>query len=154
MRRVMAAAMVMSLGWLNPMVGAAQEVQSAPQQAQQTGDSSFTLKVNTNIVLTNVVVRDKKTGQVVKGLKASDFTIYEDKTPQKIASFDYENVDEAAVLNEKATASGKVSIADMLEHNFAASPEQLRDHRLMVFFFDLSSMQDEDIDRAVDAAND
>ena len=152
MRRVMAAAMVMSLGWLNPMVGAAQEVQSAPQQAQQTGDSSFTLKVNTNIVLTNVVVRDKKTGQVVKGLKASDFTIYEDKTPQKIASFDYENVDEAAVLNEKATASGKVSIADMLEHNFAASPEQLRDHRLMVFFFDLSSMQDEDIDRAVDAA--
>ncbi len=152
MRRVMSAAMVMSLGWLNPMVGVAQEVQSAPQQAQQTGDSSFTLKVNTNIVLTNVVVRDKKTGVVVKGLKASDFTIYEDKMPQKIASFDYENVDEAAVLNEKATASGKVSIADMLEHNFAASPEQLRDHRLMVFFFDLSSMQDEDIDRAVDAA--
>jgi VWFA-related protein len=154
MRRTIAAAMVMSLGWLNPMVGVAQEVQSAPQQAQQTGDSSFTLKVNTNIVLTNVVVRDKKTGAVVKGLKASDFTIYEDKTQQKVASFDYENVDEAAVLNEKSTAGGKVSIADMLEHNFAANTEQLRDHRLMVFFFDLSSMQDEDIDRAVDAAKD
>ena len=152
MRRTMAAVLAGVLGGMNPLVGAAQEVQSAPQQAQQTGDSSFTLKVNTNIVLTNVVVRDKKTGQVVKGLKASDFTIYEDKTPQKIASFDYENVDEAAVLNEKATASGKVSIADMLEHNFAANTEQLRDHRLMVFFFDLSSMQDEDIDRAVDAA--
>ena len=27
----------------------------------------------------------------------------------------------------------------------------LRDHRLIVVFFDLSSMQDEDIDRAVDA---
>ena len=152
MRRTMAAVLAGVLGGMNPLVGAAQEVQSAPQQAQQTGDSSFTLKVNTNIVLTNVVVRDKKTGQVVKGLKASDFTIYEDKTPQKIASFDYENVDEAAVLNEKATASGKVSIADMLEHNFAANTEQLRDHRLMVFFFDLSSMQDEDIARAVDAA--
>jgi VWFA-related protein len=42
----------------------------------------------------------------------------------------------------------------MLEHNFAANPEALRDHRLIVVFFDLSSMQDEDIDRAVDAAND
>jgi VWFA-related protein len=42
----------------------------------------------------------------------------------------------------------------MLERNFAAQPQQLRDHRLIVIFFDLSSMQDEDIDRAVDAAND
>ncbi|QMV19280.1 VWA domain-containing protein [Granulicella sp. 5B5] len=149
MRRVMAAAMVGMLGWMNPMMAAAQQAHGSPQQ---TGDSTFTLKVNTNIVLTNVVVRDKKTGEVVKGLKASDFTIYEDKKEQKIATFDYENVDDAAVLNEKKTAGGKVSIADMLEHNFAASPEDLKDHRLMVLFFDLSSMQDEDIDRAVDAA--
>jgi VWFA-related protein len=107
--------------------------------------------VNADIVLTNVVVRDKKTGAVVKGLKASDFTILEDKKPQRISSFDYQNVDEAAALNEKTT-SGKASVADLLERNFAASPEQLKDHRLIVLFFDLSSMQDEDIDRAVDAA--
>ncbi len=157
MRRVMALLLAGMLGGVDPMVAAAQQVQSAPQPVgvQQGGDSSsFTLKVNTNIVLTNVVVRDKKTGEVVKGLKASDFTIYEDKTQQKIASFDYENVDDAAVLNEGRTAGGKMSIADMLEHNFAADPQQLRDHRLMVLFFDLSSMQDEDIDRAVDAAKD
>ncbi len=157
MRRVMALMLAGMLGGVDPMVAAAQQVQSAPQPVgvQQGGDSSsFTLKVNTNIVLTNVVVRDKKTGEVVKGLKASDFTIYEDKTQQKIASFDYENVDDAAVLNEGRTAGGKMSIADMLEHNFAADPQQLRDHRLMVLFFDLSSMQDEDIDRAVDAAKD
>jgi len=103
-------------------------------------------------VLTNVVVRDKKTGAVVKGLKASDFTIYEDKKPQKIISFDYQNVDEAAVLAEKSTASGKATVADLLERNFAASPKELKDHRLIVLFFDLSSMQDEDIDRAVEAA--
>jgi VWFA-related protein len=107
--------------------------------------------VNADIVLTNVVVRDKKTGAVVKGLKASDFTILEDKKPQRISSFDYQNVDEAAVLNEKTT-SGKATVADLLERNFAASPDQLKDHRLIVLFFDLSSMQDEDIDRAVDAA--
>ncbi len=34
------------------------------------------------------------------------------------------------------------------------APDSLKDHRLIVMFFDLSSMQDEDIDRAVDAAKD
>jgi VWFA-related protein len=124
-----------------------------PMVAQQQGaNGTFTLKVQSDIVLTNVVVRDKKTGAVVKGLKASDFTIYEDKKPQKIISFDYQNVDEAAVLAEKSTAAGKATVADLLERNFAARPEELKDHRLIVIFFDLSSMQDEDIDRAVDAA--
>jgi VWFA-related protein len=150
MRRLVAAVSVGLIGWVNPMVGAAQAAAQAGQP-QQGGDSSFHLSVNADIVLTNVVVRDKKTGAVVKGLKASDFTILEDKKPQRISSFDYQNVDEAAVLNEKTT-SGKATVADLLERNFAASPDQLKDHRLIVLFFDLSSMQDEDIDRAVDAA--
>jgi VWFA-related protein len=173
MRRVIAAVAVGLVGVVNPMLGAAQAAQSqtAPQQispqqggtqqagtqqvgVQQGDGSSFHLSVNANIVLTNVVARDKKTGAVVKGLKASDFTIVEDKKPQRIVSFDYQNVDEAAVLAEKTTTSGKVSVADMLERNFAASPQQLKDHRLIVLFFDLSSMQDEDIDRAVDSATD
>jgi VWFA-related protein len=150
--------MIGCLGGLNPMAAAAQT--TAPVQTQDAGTAQknaqggFTLKVNANIVLTNVVVRDKKTGAVVPGLKASDFTIVEDKRQQTIASFDYQNVDEAAVLAEKNTVAGKASVADLLEHNFAANPEALRDHRLIVVFFDLSSMQDEDIDRAVDAADD
>ena len=119
---------------------------------QQAPDGTFTLKVQSDIVLTNVVVRDKKTGEVVKGLKASDFTVLENGKPQKIESFDYQNVDEAAVLREKTTVSGKASIADLLNRNFAADTEQLRDHRLIVIFFDLSSMQPEDINRAVEAA--
>ena len=56
------------------------------------------------------------------------------------------------MLAEKTTASGKATVADLLERNFAASPKELKDHRLIVLFFDLSSMQDEDIDRAVEAA--
>jgi len=119
---------------------------------QAAGDGTFTLKVQSDIVLTNVVVRDKKTGEVVKGLKASDFTISENGKPQTIASFDYQNVDEAAVLAEKSTVSGKQSIADLVNGDFAANPKQLKDHRLIVMFFDLSSMQPEDTDRAVEAA--
>ena len=120
----------------------------------QAAPPAFTLKVDSDIVLTNVVVRDKKTGAVIKDLKASDFTILENGKPQKIASFDYQNVDEAAVLNEKTTVTGKTSVADMLNNNFASDSKTLRDHRLIVMFFDLSSMQPEDIDRAVDAAKD
>ena len=122
------------------------------QQPDQSG--SFTLKVQSNIVLTNVVVRDKKTGAVVRDLKASDFTILENGKAQKIASFDYQNVDEAAVLQENATVTGKATIADLLNRDFAAAPATLKDHRLIVMFFDLSSMQPEDIDRAVQAAQD
>jgi VWFA-related protein len=171
MRRSIAAITVGVLGFSNPMGIAAQTAapvvvsqrqnpQQQPQaQAQQqlepkqTGEGTFKLSVNANIVLTNVVVRDK-TGAVVKGLKASDFSIIEDKKPQQVISFDYQNVAEAAVLAEKTTAGGKASVADLLERNFAASQAQLKDHRLIVIFFDLSSMQEEDIDRAVDAADD
>jgi len=130
---------------------------ATPTVAQQQGaNGTFTLKVQSDIVLTNVVVRDKKTGEVVKGLKASDFTILENGKPQKIASFDYQNVDDAAVLHEKTTVSGKASVADLLNGtgDFAAAPAALKDHRLIVMFFDLSSMQPEDVDRAVEAAQD
>jgi VWFA-related protein len=142
MQRLMAAILV---GIMAGLPGFAQ---------QQAGDGTFTMKVQTDIVLTNVVVRDKKTGEVVKGLKQSDFTILENGKPQTIASFDYQNVDEAAVLRESATVTGKATIADLLNRDFAASPAALRDHRLIVMFFDLSSMQPEDIDRAVQAAQD
>lgn len=161
MRRLVAAMMVGVLGVGGPMEAAAQTQPQAPAQvqasaqgqAQQTGEGTFRLSVNANIVLTNVIVRDKKTGAVVKGLKESDFTAVEDKKPQHLISFDYQSVDEAAVLAEKTTAGGKASVADLLERNFSADPKALKDHRLIVIFFDLSSMQDEDIDRAVDAAD-
>jgi VWFA-related protein len=90
----------------------------------------------------------------VKGLTAADFTVLENGKPQRIASFDYQNVNEAAVLAEKSTVSGKATIADLLNRDFATKPDALRDHRLMVMFFDLSSMQPEDIDRAVESAKD
>ncbi|WP_433971554.1 VWA domain-containing protein [Tunturiibacter lichenicola] len=139
------SALMLGLLAIGPVAGRA-------QQPDQSG--GFTLKVQSDIVLTNVVVRDKKTGEVVKELKASDFTILENGKPQKIASFDYQNVDEAAVLREKSTVVGKASIADLVNGEFAANPASLRDHRLIVMFFDLSSMQPEDVDRAVEAAQD
>ena len=48
-----------------------------PAQVSNTPQGGFTLKVNSDLVLTNVVVRDAKTGELVTGLKQSDFSIYE-----------------------------------------------------------------------------
>ena len=41
-----------------------------------------------------------------------------------------------------------------MNNDFAAKPDELKDRRLIVLFFDLSSMQPEDITRAVVDAKD
>ena len=151
MRRVIAAVLV---------AGMAVSPAGVPVTAMaQQGGGVTTIVTNVNRVLTNVVVRDKKTGEVIKGLKQSDFQILEDKKPQQITTFDFQNVDQAVTLAEDATVSGatttkKKSIADLVNNQFAAAPEELKDRRLIVMFFDLSSMQPEDITRAVDSAKD
>lgn len=124
----------------------ATQVSNAPQ-------GGFTLKVNSDLVLTNVVVRDSKTGEVVKGLKQSDFSVYENGKEQHIDSFDFESVDMATPLNE-ATVSG-LAVGPSVSGPKAvvvAKPEDLRNHRLIVMFFDLTFMQPEDLDRSVQAA--
>lgn len=120
-----------------------------PQDA--ASQQSFVLKVNTDLVLTNVIVRDKKTGEVVRGLTEKDFSIFENGKPQKLSSFDFQSVDQVQALNE-ATTSGKAQILQSQGAVSAATEEQLRNHRLIVLFFDLTSMQEEDIDRSVEAA--
>jgi VWFA-related protein len=122
---------------------------SAQQSANQ--DTGFVLRAESDLVLTNVVVRDAKTGEVVKGLKQSDFTILENGKPQQISDFDFESVDVAKPLNE-ATISGLASSVNGKTATSGVRPEDLKDHRLIVFFFDLTSMQPEDLDRSVDAA--
>jgi VWFA-related protein len=122
------------------------------QSAQQSG---FVLRMNGELVLTNVVVRDSKTGEVVKGLQKSDFSIYENGKQQQIDTFDFESVDQATPLNE-ATVSGLAGSGKSKANGPAivARPEDLRNHRLIVMFFDLTSMQPEDLERSVDAAQD
>jgi len=129
---------------------------AVPLQAQQPSsnsgqDSGYVLKTESDLVLTNVVVRDAKTGELIRGLKQGDFTILENGKPRQISSFDFESVDMAQPLNE-ATISGLA--ATQSKAGGGARPEDLRNHRLIVFFFDLTSMQPEDLDRSVTAAKD
>ena len=64
---------------------------SAPAQQQ----ADYTFRVQCDLVLVNVTVKDKS-GNFVRGLKPEDFTILEDNKPQKVVSFDVENVDAVA----------------------------------------------------------
>jgi VWFA-related protein len=123
-------------------------------QVTSTPQGGYTLKVNNDLVLTNVVARDAKTGEFVKGLTKSDFTVFENGKQQSIDTFDFQSVDMAVPLNE-ATVSGLAAGPNITAGPKAvvvAKPDDLRNHRLIVMFFDLTSMQPEDLDRSVDAA--
>ena len=139
------------LGWVFTLI-----LLLLPTTQAQDDQSNFTLKVESNIVLTNIVVRDRKTGAIVRGLTQKDFTIQENGRNQRIESFDFQSVDQAAPLDE-ATISGSAGRIALGKGGIAgnggiATEAQLRDHRLVVLFFDLTSMQPEDIERSVDAA--
>src|SRR5580658_4049051 len=129
--------------------------QNSTSAVTATPQSGYVLKENAELVLTNVVARDAKTGEIVKGLKQSDFKVYENGKEQQITTFDFESVDMAAPLNE-ATVSGLAAGLPTKGPKavVVAKPEDLRNHRLIVMFFDLTSMQPEDLDRSVDAARD
>jgi VWFA-related protein len=126
--------------------------QNPPQKSSR--QSVFTFKTETELVLVNVVARDKQ-GNLVQDLKREDFIILEDGKPQTVSSFDYEHIDSAPM---PATAGpGQQSVT---EQPVPGKPiltakdadEALSNKRVIVLFFDLSSMNPDEIQRAVDAA--
>jgi len=127
--------------------------QASGAQVSSSQQGGFVLRMNGELVLTNVVARDSKTGELVLGLKQSDFSVSENGKQQQIETFDFESVDKATPLNE-ATISGLAAGGSLSGGKAAvvARPEDLRNHRLIVMFFDLTSMQPEDLDRSVLAA--
>jgi VWFA-related protein len=116
-------------------------------------EPGYVLHVESELVLVNVTVRDKN-GNFVPGLKPENFTILEDNKPQKILSFDVENVDAvpatdvAQVKPLPAPAAGQPGpvVAP------ANATAQFKDRRLIVLFFDLSAMEPDEIDHAVTSA--
>jgi len=125
--------------------------QNAPQtpQAQQR---QYRVHVTSELVLVNVVVRDKK-GNLVRDLKKDDFTLLEDGKRQTISSFDFENVDELKTAGAaEATVSGAAPDGALLRPAEKTAALDARDRRLMLLFFDFSGMDPEQIDRSVDAA--
>jgi VWFA-related protein len=131
-------------------------LQAMPVLAQQTGQagaSESRIQVTSELVLVNVVARDKK-GSLVRDLKKGDFTVFEDGKKQEISTFDFENVDELATAGAaEATVSGAAGPGTLLRSAKKAAPSlDARDRRLILLFFDFSAMDPEQIERSVDAA--
>ena len=120
------------------------------QEPNQQAPGPAPIRVSTELVLVNVVARDKK-GNPVRDLKQEDFTLYEDGKKQQISTFDFEDVDQLPA-SAGATVSGAAT--GTLLHSTKKAPPTLdaRDRRLIVLFFDFSAMEPEQIGRSVDAA--
>jgi VWFA-related protein len=124
-----------------------------PAPPPQPPASQGRIEVSTELVLVNLVARDKK-GNFVRDLKKEDFTLFEDGKKQDISTLDFENVDEMATAGAaEATVSGSAGQGTLLRAGKKSPPTlDARDRRLMLFFFDFSAMDPEQIDRSVDAA--
>jgi VWFA-related protein len=122
-----------------------------PQQQEQ-----YTFHAESDLVLVNVTVKDKS-GNFVKGLKPENFTVLEDNKPQKIISFDIENVDavtapDVAQVKPLPGAPAQPSRGAAPKTLAPSSQDQFKDRRLIVLFFDLSAMEPDEIDHAVTSA--
>jgi VWFA-related protein len=127
--------------------------QNAPQseQPQRPPQPQYRMHVTSELVLVNVVVRDKK-GNLVRDLKREDFTVSEDGKRQDISTFDFENVDALPAAGPGETTVTGASGASNLLQNTNQPAMNARDRRLMLLFFDFSGMDPEQIERGVDSA--
>jgi VWFA-related protein len=127
------------------------EGQSTDAGTQQVGTprQGFLLRSQTNVVLVDVRVTAK--GKLVTDLEAKDFRVFEDGVPQTITSFSLENVEKLAQAST-ANAPPPTIDLDRLPPNVPPATV-LQDHRLSLLFFDVSSMQPDDLMRAMKAAS-
>jgi VWFA-related protein len=134
--------------------------------AQQPQQAAPTFRSNVNLVLVDVVVRDRR-GNVVTGLKADNFQLLEDGKPQQILTFAFEQIQTNAAPVERASilAGATSTAAPRVTAPAAPAPgaapstptgpltsEDVAGHRLLTLLFDTSSMQPEDVQKATDEA--
>jgi VWFA-related protein len=135
-----------------------------PLAAQDRPAAVF--RSGTSLVSVDVVVRDEA-GAVVKGLTTGDFTVLEDGKPQQIQTFTFQEITDRPIA-APATTGVLANVQDRLREEVQraagataaptaaaapVSPDAFAGRRLLVLLFDISSMQPEDVQRAVDSAN-
>src|SRR5438105_15820397 len=113
-----------------------------PLAAQRQSGSLYRFKVETDVVLVDVVVRDKS-GAIVRGLKKEDFTVLEDGKAQRVVSFDFEQTETQAVPQPAQAVLVSPRSAPTAAPAKPTEKLEFRDRRIIVLFFDLTSMQPE-----------
>jgi VWFA-related protein len=127
-------------------------VPALPAQSPE-GTSGYSFRVSSELVLVNVVVRDKN-GKFLSNLPKSAFTILEDGKPQAVSSFDFETTDVVALppVPEQQLLSLPAPSATAPTTATTTGKIDLNNRRLIVLFFDLTSLDEIDTSAAVQAA--
>jgi len=125
----------------------------APAQQPAGNPPGFVVRSQTNVVLVDVRVTDRG-GKPVTDLKQDDFRVYEDGVPQAITSFSLEDIERVTVnkAGGEGAAPATIDLSKLPPNTPVA--EVIQDHRLMVLFFDMTSMPVDDLMRAERAASD
>src|SRR5579862_536263 len=134
-------------------VPAPRESQTPPGTNQLNRGTA--LRTQSNVVRIDIEVTDRD-GKPIKGLRADQFVITDDGKDQKISSFSYadiEAVEQAGSEDAKPLVVPVDSPAPVAGSNASdAVADQIRNRRMIVLFFDLTSMETDDLIRAHDAA--
>jgi VWFA-related protein len=128
---------------------------SAQQAPAGGGPTPPTFRSTTRLIVRNVTVRDKD-GKVIEGLKASDFVITEDNEPQDIAFVEFQQLKKSAETATPIASAPPPSVKPPapLEGQPAiiSTPPsggiRYQDRKLLVLYFDTSSMFGGDLIRA------
>ncbi len=149
------------LAWIAGLA-LATAVTASSLRSQQTQDRAKqqvpVFRIESKLVLVDATVRDRQ-GRPIDDLRREDFTVYEDGVQQNVVTFSLEKIPVplADLPPQNPTAAASVS-PEATAINLSESPlteesaALLKDKRLVILFFDLSSLQPEDLLRAVSTA--
>jgi VWFA-related protein len=112
-----------------------------------------TFSTSANLVIVTVFVRDAQ-GRPVKGLKKEDFLVTENGKPQAVRVFEFQQIEEAGPGGAAMTAEAPAPQPLAAEQTGAVLPVRYRDRRLIVLFFDWTSLDEAQQVRAKEAAED
>jgi VWFA-related protein len=134
--------------------------QQIGSNASQSDNGTYKLSVTSQLVVETVVAKDKQ-GHFIGGLSAKDFTITEDGVAQKIRFCEHETLPtDAEALPPLKDEDENITIYKRLTRTSIAQEDTQRDtgksryqgRRLIVLYFDMTTMRPEDQLRAINAA--
>src|SRR5579862_273109 len=126
--------------------------QAPPSSQELAPNQTPAIRASSDLVRIDVEVTDKS-GKPVKGLTPEQFSITENGKAQKISIFTFQDIEKMETVKSDDTKPIVVAIdSPNTPAATEAISDQVRDRRMLVLFFDLTSMQTDDIARAHDAA--
>jgi VWFA-related protein len=123
-----------------------------PTASSSQADQSPAIRSSTDLVRIDVEVTDRS-GKPVKGLRPDQFSVTDNGKARQISIFSYSDIERIeTAASEDISKPVVVPLDSATPAPSDAVSDQVRDRRMLVLFFDLTSMQTDDVLRARDAA--